>query len=365
MGSRLPSAKPRDAFAQTILGPSAMLKVRVGELAPLFKAKIRSGGDLSFGALGGRYIVLVFVAGANHPSEQHLLTGLQSLPDYRFDGAHSVLLIVSGDPEDANLDRLPIGSRGAYGIYDSNGTIADLFGVAYQVGRPISYLLSPRMQVFGIVLAGGPQQQINTIRDALRRHPPVEDFGEIFGLAPVLIVPHVFEDSLCRELIDYYNRASESARDLQVDEEGRSLGGTDPFGNQRSALLQDPLLVGAIRDGFIQRIFPQMARAYQFEARHLERLLVARHDANQGGHLAPQRDDPSAGTVHRRFAALVNLNSKDYEGGELCFPEFSTRPVRSPGGSALVFSCSLLYQTLPVRRGTRYALLSFIYESPH
>jgi hypothetical protein len=340
-----------------------MLKVRAGELAPLFKTKISSNPNFSFGTLAGRYIVLTFVAGCQHPSEQHLLTGLQSLPDYRFDDTESVLFIVSGDPEDAQLDRFPIGSRGVYGCYDANGTIADLFGVPYRIGRPISYLLSPRMQVFGIVLAGGPQQQINTIRDALRQQVPVEGFGEAFGSAPVLIIPHVFEPSLCRELIDWYKRTGAEQNVPTDEEDGRTIGKFDSEREVRRAkFLRDPLLAATIRDCFNQRVFPQIRRAYQFESRHLERYLVACYDTGEGAPAALERDTTISGAVHGRFAAILDLNSEEYDGGEVSFPEFGTRKFRSPSGSALIFSCSLLHQALPVRRGTRYAFLPLIYD---
>ena len=57
----------------------------------------------------------------------------------------------------------------------------------------------------------------------------------------------------------------------------------------------------------------------------------------------------------------MNLNS-EYEGGELCFPEFGEKKFRAPPGSAIIFSGSLLHQVLPVRRGTRYAFLPFIHD---
>jgi predicted 2-oxoglutarate/Fe(II)-dependent dioxygenase YbiX len=221
------------------------------------------------------------------------------------------------------------------------------------------------MQVFGIVLAGGPQQQISTIRDALRGQLKVEEFGETFGSAPVLTIPYIFEPSLCRELIEYYEQAGAEPDFFTVEEDGHAVGKVDSGREvRRAALLRDSVLAGRIRDCFIQRVFPQIRRAYQFEARHLEQYRVACYDAKEDGYFERQWDNATttAGIAHRRFSATVNLNSEQYEGGELQFPEFGTRKFRPPSGSALIFSGSLLHQSLPVRRGTRYAFLSFIYD---
>ena len=56
----------------------------------------------------------------------------------------------------------------------------------------------------------------------------------------------------------------------------------------------------------------------------------------------------------------MNLNTDEYDGGELLFPEFSDDLYNPPAGSALIFSASLLHEAAPVRRGRRYVALSFL-----
>ncbi len=58
----------------------------------------------------------------------------------------------------------------------------------------------------------------------------------------------------------------------------------------------------------------------------------------------------------------MNLNTGEYEGGELRFPEFGPRTYRAPSGGAVVFSCSLLHEALPVVKGRRYAYVPFLYD---
>ena len=56
------------------------------------------------------------------------------------------------------------------------------------------------------------------------------------------------------------------------------------------------------------------------------------------------------------------LNTGEYEGGEVCFPEYGRQRYAAPAGGAVVFSCSLLHEALPVTRGKRYVFLPFLYD---
>jgi predicted 2-oxoglutarate/Fe(II)-dependent dioxygenase YbiX len=68
------------------------------------------------------------------------------------------------------------------------------------------------------------------------------------------------------------------------------------------------------------------------------------------------------GTAHRRFAMTLNLNTEDHEGGELRFPEYGQASYRPATGEAAIFSCNLLHEATDVTKGSRYVLLSFMYD---
>src|SRR5262249_52451146 len=110
------------------------------------------------------------------------------------------------------------------------------------------------------------------------------------------------------------------------------------------------------------RLLPEVHKAYQFRVTRIERHIVACYDAAEGGHFAPHRDNTTRGTAHRRFAVSLNLNTGQYEGGMLCFPEFGPQLYNAPAGGAVVFSCSLLHAATPVTKGKRYAFLPFLYD---
>ena len=67
-----------------------------------------------------------------------------------------------------------------------------------------------------------------------------------------------------------------------------------------------------------------------------------------------------SGGAALEFAISINLNTEDYEGGELLFPEFDDHRYSPPSGAAIIFSASLLHEAAPVTRGSRYVALSFL-----
>jgi predicted 2-oxoglutarate/Fe(II)-dependent dioxygenase YbiX len=167
---------------------------------------------------------------------------------------------------------------------------------------------------------------------------------------------------MCRNLIARYDRQGGYVSGVMKEIDGRTVGVYDSSHKVRRDIdLDDSVLVDTIHNLFKQRVMPHIQRAYQYQGQYMERYIVGCYDAAEGGHFNPHRDNGTAGTAHRRFAATVNLND-DFDGGELRFPEFGLRAYRPPAGAALVFSYSLLHQVLPMRRGKRYAFLPFIYD---
>ena len=105
----------------------------------------------------------------------------------------------------------------------------------------------------------------------------------------------------------------------------------------------------------------QIQRIHQFNVTRMERYLVACYAAEDEAHFRPHRDNTTKGTAHRRFAVSINL-SADFDGGEICFPEYGMRSYKPAPGAAVIFSCSLLHAVTKVTRGRRYAFLPFLYD---
>ncbi len=143
---------------------------------------------------------------------------------------------------------------------------------------------------------------------------------------------------------------------------GKTIGMLDhDFKRRRDCSIDDERLRTAAMNRIHDRLLPELRRAFQFTATRIERHIVARYDAQEGGFFRPHRDNTTKGTAHRRFAVTVNLNADEYQGGDLRFPEYGERTYRAPTGGAVVFSCSLLHEATEVTSGMRYAYLPFLY----
>ena len=142
----------------------------------------------------------------------------------------------------------------------------------------------------------------------------------------------------------------------------RSQAFNDDFKRRRDCGVEDPAVRAACRVRLTNRLKPEVYRAFQFAATHAERYIVACYSSAERGFFRPHRDNTTKGTAHRRFAVTINLNTGEYDGGELRFPEFGRQTYEAPLGGAIVFSCSLLHEATPVTRGERYAFLPFLYD---
>jgi hypothetical protein len=88
---------------------------------------------------------------------------------------------------------------------------------------------------------------------------------------------------------------------------------------------------------------PEIHKAFQFLATRMERYIVACYDAQEAGHFRPHRDNTTKGTAHRRFAVSLFLNTGEYEGGHLRFPEYGSALYSAPREarwSSLVRCCT-------------------------
>ena len=110
-----------------------------------------------------------------------------------------------------------------------------------------------------------------------------------------------------------------------------------------------------------RRIFPEIKKAFDYDASRREEYKIACYDASRGGYFRAHRDNTTPGTAHRKFAMTLNLNAEEYAGGYLRFPEYGPHVYKPSTGSAVIFSCSLLHEATDVTAGRRFALLSFFY----
>lgn len=180
--------------------------------------------------------------------------------------------------------------------------------------------------------------------------------------APILLLADVFEPALCRHLIDVFDADGGRETGYVEDVRGQSEERLDKaWKRRRDVPLADPGLVAGLRARIGRRVCPEIKRAFQFTVSRIERDLVACYDAASGGHFRAHRDDVGLAVQHRRFAMSIPLND-DFDGGEICFPEYNPQGYRPAAGGAVVFSASILHAVAPVTRGRRYVFLTFLFD---
>ncbi len=342
----------------------------VGEPAPWFVCRSPSNQRYNFNTVAGRYVVLCFLGSAKDADSQAVLQALDAQRAL-FDGEHLMMFNVSSDPEDESENRLGDTARGIRVFWDFDRSVERQFGLcagsadALQGGlQKMIYVLDRRLCVLTAIplQKGGAASAARLIQvlQSLPRASPVRMAGM---QAPVLVVPRVFSPELCRTLIKAYEDHGGQPSGFMRDVKGKTTLINDDGHKKRSdCLLQDARLQGICMSSLRARLLPQLLNAFQFQATRMERHLVSCYDASEGGHFRPHRDNTTLGTAHRRFAVSLFLNTGDYEGGLLRFPEYGAALFSAPTGGAVVFSCSLQHEATPVMSGRRYMYLPFLYD---
>lgn len=331
-----------------------------GDPLPWFAAPL-IGREDPFGIdkMGGRHVLILLFGSAAHPAATAALRVVESARDL-LDDERALFFGVTIDPEDAARGRVANSLPGVRFLDDRARRISGACralaevdgGTAY---RPFWLLVDPGLRVIGRFALGEGERAVAALRATLALPQPE-------SAAPALIVPHVLEPDFCRMLIGLYETHGGAETGFMRTVDGRTVGKIDHAIKRRS----DHVIAGeevraALRARLSRRLLPMIKRAFQFEATRIERYIVARYDAAEGGHFRAHRDNTTPGTAHRRFAVTINLNG-DYDGGDLRFPEFGTRTYRAPVGGAVAFSCSLLHEATRMTAGRRYATLPFLYD---
>lgn len=336
-----------------------------GDPAPWFRQECTSNPQYNFDTVGGRYIVLCFHGSAADETGRAMLALIDE-ERALFDDANIAIFGVSFDPQDR--ERLVQSLPGVRHFWDFDGRIGKLYGaVEAESDRPTRFrrfwaVLDPALRVMKLFASLPDGSERHEVAAFLKSLPSVDERLGFAVQAPVIVLPEVFEPELCRHLIGLYEEHGGTESGFMREVDGRTLRMSDERHKRRADyVISDGTLIEDLRGRFTRRVVPEIRKVHQFEATRMERYIVACYDSRNGGHFAAHRDNTTRGTAHRRFAVSVNLND-DFEGGEVCFPEYGRRSFKPPPGGAVVFSCSLLHAVSPVTRGRRYAFLPFLYD---
>jgi len=336
-----------------------------GDAVPWFRVRATSSENFTFATVAGRYIVLCFFGSAGRDATRGPLESLLKHAEL-FDDVRAHFFGVSCDPKDESEKRVEPRIPGIRYFWDFNGNVSEMFGALERAtGRyhPFTLVIDPNLRVLTVIPFRAGQDHGDAVAGFLKDLPPPGLHAGLATPAPVLVMPRIFEPEFCRDLVQYYEAQGGQDSGFMREVEGRTVGVVDYSHKRRSdCLISDPALKAGALQRIVRRLIPEIQKAFQFRATRLERYIVACYETEPGGYFRPHRDNTTKGTAHRRFAVTINLNAGDYEGGDLRFPEFGPQTYRAPTGGAVVFSCSLLHEAMPMTRGTRYAFLPFLYD---
>ncbi len=227
--------------------------------------------------------------------------------------------------------------------------------------QPLAILLDRNQRILSLSVEG------DLARWALARwsEEALPPSGEIRQVAPVLTVPNVLSPADCRAVIARWHKEGHEAGSVMSMVDGKMVERQyDGVKKRRDHLLSDPAVRKPLMAMVARRLGPEVNKAFCFGSFRFDRVLIACYDCDRGDYFRAHRDNTTPATAGRRFALTLNLNSDEYEGGELMFPEYGDYRYKPPTGAAVVFACSLLHEALPVTRGQRFALLSFLLDPP-
>ncbi len=338
-----------------------------GDPAPDFAARTGGHPALPLGAVAGRYVVLSLLGSLRMPAVRQAAAHMLGRHRAWFDDREACFFGVSVAPADEQDGALADAMPGIRFFRDFDRAVSRLYGVIDGEGekfryRPMTLVLDPMLRIIEAISID-PEGQHNARFDRLvATLPPLAEQQFTAAAAPVLELRRVFEPEFCRHLIACYEAAGGHASGFMEDVNGMTTEVLDDRQKRRRDFhVADPDLQAQLRARLERRLVPAIRQAFQFQVSRSERYLIACYDGQDGGFFSRHRDDVMPGTAHRRFAVTLNLNG-DYEGGDLVFPEFGLRNYRAPVGGALAFSCALLHEVQPVRRGKRYAFLPFFHD---
>jgi peroxiredoxin len=304
--------------------------------------------------IAGNPIVLVFLPKAASVSQD--LSEFTARYD-AFTAACARVFAVTGEPaKKANQETpFPI-------LLDRKRDVFRSFGATPETTTTI--VLRPNHHVIAI-LNGASRAQAHEALAVVKKLAAERKPTPMGAHPPVLIVPDVLSREDCRRLITIYDtRGPVVTHGPGLD----YLRGSDykmriPEHSRRDRI--DHVIFDKGTSTFLDRrlatrLFPEIAKAFHYSITRYERFRIGCYEGHRGGKLHGHRDI-DATTPYRRFAMSLNLNTEEFTGDELRFPEFGDQRYRPESGAAIVFSSALLHEALEVASGRRLVLLAFLF----
>ncbi len=328
-----------------------------GDRVPNFWLPDQTGeGIMFYEAVQGRPILVVLHRATREPAHVAALKGL-----IEFARRHEVHPFAIG--------RDSVAAHAALGL--DAPLLADVEGrITAQLTRrlgqgttetaPVVLVCDPNQRLLDTLVVTDLAAATERIAALMAPFAPRGGAAKLLRVAPVLVVPDVLDEAWRHRLIELWHADHDEGK--VATQVGDTMEARLNYGTKRRLdhTITEPELNRTLARAIARRIAPEMVKAFHFQGFWFEPFIVMGYDAGRADFFRPHRDNLIPALANRRFALTLNLNTDDYEGGDLRFPEYGDEVYGAPAGGAVVFSCSLLHEALPVTRGRRFALLSFM-----
>ena len=329
--------------------PSQNPPLEAGDIAPPFRLMAQGGEpiDPASDLVAGKPLLILFwPRGTMLPSDAEDLAQAVAAADGR-----NVIAVPAGAAQPSIADGYEL-------AFDADGTVFRLFNAEVE---PRIVLIAPNRHILYMGTDTG------AARAALARIAPSRQTVVMASHPPVLVVPDVFSRADCQRLINIF--AMQGQVFVEPGHDNLPPGNHDvkqriPDYGRKDRIdhwVRQPETVAFINDRLGRRLLPEIERSFQFKITRHEAYRIGCYQGERGGELHGHRDNTHPKVAHRKFACSVNLNTEQFEGGELRFPEFGNQLYRPETGAGIVFSSSLLHEPLHVTSGRRFVLLCFLY----
>ncbi|WP_428488360.1 2OG-Fe(II) oxygenase family protein [Rhodopila sp.] len=328
-----------------------------GDRPPGCYGMTTEGKFYSFEEQYGRPVILI-LAGADAVPKLTALFGdfAASLATFSARNA-DVLLVVDDNPR-----RLFQGDGPPLRTVDCGGFL-DRCGVGPRDGLVLALDRNLRVAL-RLLLPAQQSDAIKTCLDSLDQMSH-DSSSHAAQPAPTIVLPNLLPRDVCRSLIERFeNSPTIDGEVARIDADGIVRSVIDHKKKHRRDMMiaPDEELHGMLRDTLLRRCVPEIAKAFQVHVSHTDRILISRYD-DKGGWFRRHRDNVAENVAFREFALSLNLNTEDYAGGHLLFPEYNDHHYRPPTGGGVIFSTAILHEAAPVVRGCRYVLLTFFHSA--
>lgn len=329
-------------------------RIAAGDHCPVFACADSDGGRFEFQShIYGKPTVMIFLGDRSIADVQPALAGL--------DAETAQVLALSVRPVDDIRAQKTAAGWTYQTLFDEGGEITRAFAQLSGIEAPAVYVLDPNQRIAGIApLGDGAAAWASGVVGTVAF--PAEG-ATVRRMAPVLLIPRVLEPEACDWLIGLWADGQKRTGEVSLGEsKGNVSAVVKNLKRREDYVIQDTETQNKVMQLMFPRLIPEVEKIFYYRGWGIEAFRVGCYHAEDAGFFGVHRDNKNPSTRNRRYALTVNLNTGDYEGGKLRFPEYGPELFEPPRGGAVLFSCSMLHEVVPVTSGRRFTLLSFLVD---